>query len=105
MTESLKITIEERLKQAFAPLFLQVDDESWQHGGGPHAQSHFKIIIVCDAFSQQKLLARHRSVQEKLADITTQVRAISLHTLTPDDWQKAEENGNGFRSPGCHNQK
>jgi BolA protein len=105
MNESIKTQIEERLQQAFAPTFLQVDDESWQHGGGPDAQSHFKIILVCEAFAPLKLLARHRSVQEKLADITSQVRAISLHTLTPEDWQKAQDNGTGFRSPGCHNKK
>lgn len=103
MNLSLKSQIEERLSQQMHPEFLQVTDESWQHGGGPDAQSHFKVIIVAEQFAGQKLLARHRLIQSSLADIIARIRALSLHTLTPDEWQKSGENSREFRSPGCHN--
>ncbi|NBW83038.1 BolA family transcriptional regulator [bacterium] len=97
--------IEELLEQQITAEFIEVTDESWQHGGGPEAQSHFKIVLVSGQFEGQKLLARHRLVQSILAEIVGRVRAISLHTLTPAEWQKAEENDVSFRSPGCHNKK
>jgi|1048.fasta_scaffold54784_2 BolA protein len=105
MQSSIKSKIEELLGQQIKAEFIEVTDESWQHGGGPEAQSHFKIIVVSTQFEGQKLLARHRLVQSILADIVSRVRAISLHTLTPTEWQKAEENDVSFRSPGCHNKK
>jgi BolA protein len=105
VTQSIQTQIEQRLLQNLEPLHLEVVDESWQHGGGPDAQSHFKIVLVSAQFEGQKLLARHRLVQSILAEIVSRVRAISLHTLTPTEWQKAEETDVSFRSPGCHNKK
>ena len=99
----IKNQIEELLSQKLNPSILRVEDESWQHGGGSQAQSHYKVIVVSDQFVGQKLLARHRIVQSVLSDIVSRIRALSLHTLTPDEWQKAESEGTGFRSPGCHN--
>lgn len=103
MPESVKSHIEQLLLEKIEPVLLDVVDESWQHGGGPDAQSHYKIIVVSNQFEGQKLLARHRTIQAALADIISRVRAISLHTLTPEEWKTAEENKVGFRSPGCHN--
>ncbi|NBO38051.1 BolA family transcriptional regulator [bacterium] len=103
MKKNLKSTIEDILNQSIAPVYLHVDDESWQHGGGPEAQSHFKVIVVSEKFSGLKLLARHRQIQSTLADVIMQIRALSLHTLTPEEWASANENNTNFRSPGCHN--
>lgn len=105
MKGNLKTAIQSRLENEFSPIHLQVEDESWQHGGGPDAQSHYKIVVVSEKFVGQKLLARHRQIQSTLADIIAQIRALSLHTLTPDEWASAEENNTHFRSPGCHNKK
>lgn len=103
MQPRMKTQIEELISRHIEPEHFEVTDESWQHGGGPEAQSHFKIVVVSNRFVGQKLLARHRVVQAILADIVAQVRAISLHTLTPEEWQNAAENNVNFRSPGCHN--
>jgi BolA protein len=105
MNQNLKDKMTERLHQEFQIQHLEVVDESWQHGGGPQAQSHFKITIVSEQFKEMKLLARHRRVQSTLAEIISQVRAISLHTLTPTEWAQAQAGNVHFRSPGCHNQK
>jgi BolA protein len=99
----IKTQIEELLTQKLSPSVLQVEDESWQHGGGPQAQSHYKVIVVSEHFAGQKLLARHRLVQSVLSEIVSRIRALSLHTLTPQEWQEAQATGTGFRSPGCHN--
>jgi BolA protein len=102
---SLKDQIEMTISEFFKPEFLLVEDESWQHGGGASAQSHFKIVAVCAQFEGLKLLARHRLVQESLAHIIPRVRAISLHTMTPEEWSKAQQENFKPRSPGCHNKK
>ncbi|MBM3382926.1 MAG: BolA family transcriptional regulator [Betaproteobacteria bacterium] len=99
----IKTQIEEILTEKLNPKHLQVEDESWQHGGGAQAQSHYKVIVVAEQFTGLKLLARHRLVQSALADVVSRIRALSLHTLTAEEWEKAESDGVGFRSPGCHN--
>lgn len=105
MQENIKDLIEKTIVEQFSPDYLLVEDESWQHGGGAHAQSHYKIISVCKKFEGMKLLARHRLMQEALAGIIAQVRAVSLHTLTPEEWERAQEEDVLYRSPGCHNKQ
>ena len=103
MQKSIKEQIETTISEILKPDFLIVEDESWQHGGGANAQSHLKIVAVCKQFEGMKLLARHRLVQEGLTHIIAQVRAVSLHTLTPEEWNKAQQESFQPRSPGCHN--
>jgi len=103
--KSIKEQIEMTISEALKPDALFVDDESWQHGGGPDAQSHFKIVAVSHHFEGMRLLARHRRVQESLANLIAQVRAISLHTFTPEEWSKAQQESFKPRSPGCHNKR
>lgn len=72
---------------AFAPARLDVIDESHRHNVPAGAESHFKLLIVSDAFSGQGLVARHRSVNRLLADqLAGSVHALGLHTHTPDEW-------------------
>ncbi|RUO44925.1 BolA family protein [Idiomarina aquatica] len=88
--------IEQKLRQAFAPVHVQVDDESYMHASGPHAQSHFKVTLVTDQFAGKRLLQRHRAINQLLADELQQIHALALHTYTPDEWQ-----GQAPDSPNC----
>ncbi|TDP38914.1 BolA protein family transcriptional regulator [Idiomarina aquatica] len=88
--------IEQKLQQQFAPLHLQVDDESYMHASGREAQSHFKVTMVSEAFSDKRLLQRHRAINKVLAEELQQIHALALHTYTPDEWQ-----GQAPDSPNC----
>jgi len=57
--------IEQRLQQAFSPTYLEVIDESHRHAGHagahPEGESHFRVVIVSDAFAGKPLVQRHRN--------------------------------------------
>ena len=78
----IKQIIEEKIRQALSPLSLEVINESGKHRG--HAgddgsgESHFKLIIVSQAFDGMPLLARQRLVHEVLKDELKQIHALSL---------------------------
>ena len=78
--------IEQKLQLEFAPLHLQVDDESYMHASGREAQSHFKVTMVSEAFSDKRLLQRHRAINKVLAEELQQIHALALHTYTPEEW-------------------
>jgi BolA protein len=81
-------TIREKLTAAFAPLVLDVDDESARHEGhsGSRAggETHFNVRIVSNAFEGISRVERQRRVYAILADeLKSRVHALSLTTLTP----------------------
>jgi BolA family transcriptional regulator, general stress-responsive regulator len=83
-------TIRQKLIQRFAPIRLEVEDESHRHigheGARPGGETHFTVTIVSAAFAGQSRVARQRLVYETLAaQLATQVHALSLTTLTPDE--------------------
>jgi BolA protein len=93
-------TIEQKLASEFKAEFLQVENESHMHNVAPGSESHFKVIIVSDSFTDQMLIKRHRMVNKVLQQEMQQIHALALHTLTPDEWQARA--GGVADSPHCH---
>jgi len=84
---STEHSIREKLEAAFSPQQLSVINESHRHNVPAKSESHFKVVIVADAFTGQGLLQRHRSVNAALAhELANGVHALSLHTKTPEEW-------------------
>ncbi|QSX39893.1 BolA family protein [Shewanella cyperi] len=96
---SLAQIIETKLTQALAPTHLEVNNESHMHNVPPNSETHFKVIVVSEHFSGQRLLARHRAVNQALADeLAGGVHALAMHTYTPEEWQAQ---GAAPDSPKC----
>lgn len=82
--------IQQKLARAFAPLRLDVIDESHQHEG--HAghreggETHFRVHIVSEAFRGKSRIERHRLVNETLAaELKGGVHALAIHALAPGE--------------------
>lgn len=85
---SIQQAIEQKLADRFDPAHLEVVNESGGHNVPPGSESHFKVVMVAEAFAGQRLLARHRLVNAALADeLAGPVHALALHTYTRDEWQ------------------
>ena len=79
--------ITSKLEQAFSPDHLEVINESHMHNVPEGSESHFKVIIVSDEFSDKMLVARHRMVNKVLEqELENGIHALALHTLTMAEW-------------------
>ena len=82
--------IESRLRQALAPVHLEILEESGEHVGHAGAAaggSHFSCVIVSEAFRGRSALERHRAVYRALGDLLKrEVHALALKTLDPTEW-------------------
>lgn len=97
---SVQTTIEDKLAAALQPIHLEVLNESSQHNVPPGSESHFKAVVVSPQFEGQSLVARHRMVNEVLAEeLAGQIHALALHTYTEAEW--LEKGGNAPLSPPC----
>ena len=75
--------IEEKLRAAFNPVFLEVVDESYRHNVPAGSESHFKVVLVSDRFTGERFLNRHRLIYSTLTEeLSTTVHALALHTYT-----------------------
>lgn len=95
----VKREIESRLREAFALVHMEVEDESHRHNVPPGAQSHFKVTVVSEDFSGVRPVARHQRIYALLTDLMAgSVHALALHIYTPEEWQALEE---APQSPRC----
>ncbi|WP_109078558.1 BolA family protein [Aggregatibacter kilianii] len=92
--------LEQRLQLEFRPHFIAVENESHMHSSGRGADSHFKVVLVSDAFEGVGKVARHRQVYQFLAqDLQQGIHALALHLYTSSEWEKL---GQQFpKSPNC----
>ncbi|MEW6677581.1 MAG: BolA/IbaG family iron-sulfur metabolism protein [Pseudomonadota bacterium] len=52
---------------------------------------HFEAVIVSAEFAGKLPVARHQRVYQALGDrMKAEIHALSMRTLTPEEWQKAQ---------------
>jgi BolA protein len=85
--------IGEKLRRAFDPAHLSIENESARHAG--HAamksangtapgESHFRVLIVSAVFEGKSRVDRHRLVNEALAEeLRSHIHALAIRALTP----------------------
>jgi BolA protein len=88
------------LRASFAPQHLEVRDESDGHSVPRGSESHARVLVVWSGFSGQRLLARHRMVNEAAAEVLASgLHAMAVEALTPEEWQA--RGGVIASSPAC----
>jgi BolA family transcriptional regulator, general stress-responsive regulator len=83
-------TIRRKLTERFAPVRIEVEDESHRHigheGARPGGETHFAVTVVSAAFAGQSRVARQRLVYDALAEeLATRIHALSVTTLAPEE--------------------
>jgi len=92
--------IEMRLREDFAPLHIEVANESHMHSVPEGSESHFRVVLVSETFENLPLVKRHRAVNGALAEqLAGPVHALALHTMTPEEW--FAKGGKTPESPAC----
>jgi BolA protein len=76
----------ESLLAELEPQKLVVEDDSFRHrnhAGAADGRSHFKALIVSDAFQGMSRIKRHQLVYSLVGDLMkTDIHALQLVTLT-----------------------
>ena len=97
---SVETSIVDDLQGAFSPSHLSVANESNMHNVPAGSESHFKVVLVCDAFADMRKVARHQRVYQVLrAQLDAGVHALALHTYSPQEWQQRQ--AAAPESPDC----
>jgi len=87
---SVRDTMAQKLTARFAPVRLEIVDDSARHeghaGAQPGGETHFSVTVVSAAFAGLGRVARQRLVYEALAaELAGGVHALALTTWAPGE--------------------
>jgi BolA family transcriptional regulator, general stress-responsive regulator len=83
--------IKDKLERELTPIFLSLIDESHGHSVPKGAESHFNLILVSSEFIGKSRVQRQRQVYQSLGEeLRAGLHALTMKTLTPDEWNAAE---------------
>lgn len=92
--------IENKIRDAVPVAHLVLDNESYKHSVPPNSETHFKLVLVSDAFAGMMPVRRHQMLYQLLAEeLAGPVHALALHTHTVDEWKAL--GGEVAASPDC----
>ena len=87
---SAEARLREKLMVALKPVRLDIINESEMHAGHRSSpgtgESHFRILIVSEAFAGKSRVDRHRMVNDILGeDVGRRIHALALSTFAPGE--------------------
>ncbi len=92
--------IENLVSEGLRPLHLELENESSNHSVPVGSESHFKILIVSEAFEGLSRIDRQRKVYAFMdSEFKSGLHALTVRALTSSEWQSGA--GVGFVSPTC----
>lgn len=92
--------IEDQIRSSFKDIFhFSIEDESHNHAGRQGQESHFKILLVSNAFVGQTRVARQRALNELLrSEFDKGLHALTMRVLTVEEFESQRST---FQSPNC----
>jgi BolA protein len=87
---SIESALREKLMVGLEPVRLDVINESEMHAGHRSSpgtgESHFRVLVVSDKFTGQSRVARHRMVNQLVAEeLAGGLHALALATYAPGE--------------------
>lgn len=78
--------IEQKLREAFAPMLVEVRDDSASHAGHGASGAHVAVLIVSAAFSGKSSLQRHRMVNALFQEeLRGPIHALQITARAPGE--------------------
>lgn len=97
---TIQTAIERKLIDTFSPERLRIDNDSSRHAG-PASDSHYRVVIVANAFAGSNSLKRQRAVYACLAEeLAGPVHALQMKCMTPEEYHAADGDMT-LKAPPC----
>ncbi|XP_058798257.1 DNA-binding transcriptional regulator BolA [Phymastichus coffea] len=82
-----------KLNLAFSPEHLDIINESHKHNVPADSETHFKVIVISELFTDVPIIKRHRMIYEVLEnELQTGIHALSIIAKTPIEWYESHKN-------------
>ncbi|XP_056638942.1 DNA-binding transcriptional regulator BolA [Diorhabda sublineata] len=96
----IAMRIQQKLQTHLEAQHLQVINESYMHNVPKGSETHFKVVVVSNKFTNVPLIKRHRAITDVLKEeLNNGVHALSVEARTPEEWEKSTKSVQP--SPSC----
>ncbi|MGO2356047.1 MAG: BolA family protein [Marinomonas foliarum] len=92
--------INTRINENLDVQHMTLENESHMHNVPEGSESHFKLVLVSDAFEGKRLVQRHQLVYATLKEEMSMIHALAMHLYSTKEWR--ERNALAPSSPKCH---
>jgi stress-induced morphogen len=98
----IQIKMREKLITAFAPIHIELENESHTHSVPVNSETHFRLVLVSAKFEGVSRVTRSRMVHDVVqAELSGGgVHALTQRNLTESEWRA--QGADSFVSPDCH---
>ncbi|MBX2987012.1 MAG: BolA family transcriptional regulator [Bdellovibrionaceae bacterium] len=98
---TIRESLQDKLTRHFAPVHLEIENESHMHATGPRAETHFRLVLVSPAFEGVGRVDRQRRVMALFDEERARgLHALTLRVLTPAEWEAVKDDFE-MVSPAC----
>jgi len=77
---------------------MLLENESEMHNVPPQSETHFKLVIVSDAFTSMTKVKRHKLIYQILVETMKKIHALSIQAFTIEEFNT---NPMILTSPDC----
>jgi BolA protein len=82
----MRAEVERKLRDALAPLELDIQDDSAAHAGHGASGAHMRVRVVAEAFRGKSRVERHRMVYALLAEeLQGAIHALQIDARAPGE--------------------
>ncbi|MFT2099193.1 BolA/IbaG family iron-sulfur metabolism protein [Marinomonas sp. 2405UD66-6] len=92
--------IDQSIRDNFDVYHMTLENESYMHNVPEGSESHFKLVLVSNAFEGKRLVQRHQFIYGTLQAEMTKIHALAMHLYTVSEWE--ERQSVAPMSPKCH---
>lgn len=97
---SVEEQLRDQLQGKFDPLVLDIANESHMHSVPANSETHFKLVMVSESFTDQPKVRRHQAVYAELAELLAgPIHALAMHLYNPQEWANRDQPAP--ESPDC----
>lgn len=90
--------LRDKLSRAIPVEHIDIQDESHLHAGHagarPEGNSHFRLVVVSDAFTDMSRVKRHQVIYRILhEEMQSHIHALAISALTPKEYATKHNKG------------
>lgn len=84
---TIEFKIENKLINAFSPLYINITKEKLLFGVPNTQQFHFNVVMISREFEGLRIRQRHQDINSLLAkELIENISVLTLHTYTEKEW-------------------